>query len=132
MIKAVTDWILETVNYTYPFLLNFVIAPEGSPQNITPAATSATSVTLAWEPLTHNVANGLILGYHIFLFDKLRNVTRNLTVESLHEAHIEDLFPYTDYEARIVPFNSKGEGNASEVIPIKTKEAGKVFSSTWS
>ena len=57
-------------------------------------------------------------------------MSRNLTVESLDEARIEDLFPYTDYEARIVPFNSKGEGNVSEVIPIKTKEAGKVFGST--
>ena len=57
-------------------------------------------------------------------------MSRNLTVESLDEARIEDLFPYTDYEARILPFNSKGEGNASEVIPIKTKEAGKVFGST--
>ena len=116
------------MHITFPF--KFLIAPEGNPQNITPAATSARSVTLAWEPLTNNVANGLILGYHIFLFDKLRNVTRNLTVESLDGALIEDLFPYTNYEARIVPFNSKGEGNASEVITVKTKEAGKVLSST--
>ena len=55
-------------------------------------------------------------------------MTRNLTVESLDGALIEDLFPYTDYEARIVPFNSKGEGNASEVITVKTKEAGEVLS----
>ena len=51
-------------------------------------------------------------------------------MESLDGALIEDLFPYTNYEARIVPFNSKGEGNASEVITVKTKEAGKVLSST--
>lgn len=101
------------------------VVPEGSPQNITPAATSATSVTLAWKPLTSDFANGAILGYRILLFDKLRNITRNLTVQSLDQAVIEDLFPYTEYDARIVPFNSKGEGNSSDVISVRTKEAGK-------
>ena len=108
-----------------------LIAPEGSPQNITPAVTSATSVTLAWKPLTSDIANGLILGYHILLFDKLRNATRNLTVQSLEEAQIENLFPYTEYEARIVPFNSKGKGNASDVISIRTNEAGKLSTSSF-
>lgn len=103
----------------------FFIVPQGSPQNITPAATSATSVVLAWKPLTRDFANGLILGYKILLFDKLRNTTRKLTVQSLDQANIENLFPYTEYEARIVPFNSKGEGNSSSIIPIRTKEAGE-------
>lgn len=101
------------------------LVPEGSPQNITPAATSATSLTFAWKPLTKDFANGLILGYHIILLDKLRNETRNITVQSLEQANIENLFPYTEYEARIVPFNSKGQGNAHDVILVRTKEAGK-------
>lgn len=46
-------------------------------------------------------------------------------MQSLDQANIENLFPYTEYEARIVPFNSKGLGNASDVISVRTKEAGK-------
>ena len=46
-------------------------------------------------------------------------------MQSLDQANIEDLFPYTEYDARIVPFNRKGEGNSSGVISIRTKEAGK-------
>ena len=46
-------------------------------------------------------------------------------MHSLDQANIENLFPFTEYEARIVPFNSKGQGNASDVIVVKTKEAGK-------
>lgn len=107
-------------------IIRFIFSvPEGSPQNITPADASPTSVTLAWKPLTKDFANGLILGYHILLLDKLRNETRNITVQSLDQANIENLFPYTEYEARIVPFNGKGQGNASDVISVKTKEAGK-------
>lgn len=103
----------------------FVSVPEGSPQNITPAATSPTSLTLAWKPLSNDIANGLILGYYILLLDQLRNETQNITVQSLDQANIENLFPYTEYEARIVPFNSKGQGNVSDVILVRTKEAGK-------
>lgn len=105
-----------------PFLF---LAPEGSPQNITPSATSATSLTFAWKPLTNELANGVILGYHIIVLDKLRNETRNITVQSLDQANIENLYPYTEYEARIVPFNSKGQGNASDIILVRTKEGGK-------
>ena len=103
----------------------FVLVPEGSPQNITSAAASATSLTFAWKPSTKDFANGVILGYHIILLDRLRNETRNITVQSLEQANIENLFPYTEYEARIVPFNSKGQGNASDVMLVRTKEAGK-------
>ena len=46
-------------------------------------------------------------------------------MHSIDQANIENLFPFTEYEARIVPFNSKGQGNASDVIVVKTKEAGK-------
>lgn len=102
----------------------FISVPEGSPQNITPAASSATSLTLSWKPLTNDKANGLILGYHILLFDRLRNITKNITVHSLDQANIANLFPYTEYEARIVPFNSKGLGNGSDAIVVRTKEAG--------
>jgi len=102
-----------------------VLVPEGSPQNITPAAASATSLTFSWKPLTKDFANGLILGYHVILLDKLRNETRIITVQSLDQANIENLFPYTEYEARIVPFNSKGQGNASDVMLGRTQEAGK-------
>jgi len=102
-----------------------LLAPEGSPQNITPAATSATSLTFTWKPLTNELANGVILGYHIIVLDKLRNETRNITVQSLDQANIENLYPYTEYEARIVPFNNKGQGNASDVILVRTKEGGK-------
>ena len=103
----------------------FPIVPEGIPQNITPAATSATGVTLAWKPPSMEASNGLIVGYLIILCDKLRNTTRNITVTSLDQAVIEDLFPYTEYEARLVPFNSKGIANVSDVISVRTKEAGK-------
>lgn len=48
-------------------------------------------------------------------------------MQSLDQAVIEDLFPYTEYEARIVPFNSKGEANSTGVISVRTKEAGKFF-----
>ncbi|XP_074627543.1 uncharacterized protein LOC141885641 [Acropora palmata] len=97
--------------------------PEGIPQNITPVASSATSVTLAWKPPSLEESNGVIVGYLIILYDKLWNTTRNITVTSLDEAIIEDLFPYTEYEARLVPFNSKGIANVSDVISVRTKEA---------
>jgi len=102
----------------------FRTVPEGIPQNITPVASSATSVTLAWKPPSLEESNGVIVGYLIILYDKLRNTTRNITVTSLDEAIIEDLFPYTEYEARLVPFNSKGIANVSDVISVRTKEAG--------
>ena len=103
----------------------FPTVPEGIPQNITPAATSATSVTLAWKPPSLKESNGVIVGYIIILFDKLRNTTRNITVMSLDQVVIEDLFPFTEYEARLMPFNSKGISNVSDVISVRTKEAGE-------
>ena len=60
------------------------------------------------------------------MYDTLREESHNFTVNaSVHEMNFDKLFPYTAYEIRILAFTSKGEGNASTVLAIRTNEDGK-------
>ena len=92
--------------------------------NISVPATTPDGVTLSWGSDDWDGKNGRILGYRLILFDTRRNKTKNMTVYASY-ANLSALFPYTSYEVRVVPFTSKGEGNVSTVIAVKTEEAGK-------
>ncbi|XP_048583941.1 uncharacterized protein LOC5510390 isoform X2 [Nematostella vectensis] len=97
--------------------------PEGTIQNLTVNSLSdPRSIKFNIQPMSKKDANGDILGYNLYIYDKLRNKTTVVSVNSSSAQEINYLSPYTDYEIRIAAFTSNGEGNKSEPFQVKTSE----------
>ncbi|XP_048577863.1 uncharacterized protein LOC5514077 isoform X2 [Nematostella vectensis] len=98
--------------------------PEGVVRNCTFSnVTEPHSVTFELQPLTKEESNGRILGYTLYIYDKLRNETSVETVNGSTSHTLTGLSPYTDYEVRIAAFTAKGEGNLSKPYEVKTGES---------
>lgn len=108
--------------------------PFSPPVNIAGTNLSSTSLRLHWEAVPYEHANGLILGYilelvktHIIYKDILNTSSYNITIhgETTLNRVFTSLEMFTDYTYRILAFTSKGNGNFSEPITVRTDEDGK-------
>ena len=97
---------------------------------------SSTSIFLSWNPIEEELQHGIILGYSIAY--KKENATRRkrrslsftdnvVLVENILAWTLEGLEKFTDYCIQIVGFNSKGDGNSSDIVCVSTDEDGKYY-----
>lgn len=98
--------------------------------------TSDNVITISWNPVPRNSANGLILGYYIS-YNKTNNtahharrkrrsidmVTVKVPVEKGNYT-LQGLDPYTWYSFSIAAYTAKGTGNWSPIVLIRTDQEG--------
>ena len=117
------------------FCLRSPLVPKSPPENITVHNTSSTSIRVAWDPVPKSLAQGIILGYRIFLtgtqqqgpLRRKRSVspieivfdTANLTTEFQH------LEKYSNYCVEAVAYTRIGESNRTNATCVLTDEDGK-------
>ena len=106
--------------------------PEAGPSALNPVKIDSYSLTISISPPSVSNANGVIRGYIITIYDKLRDQFTNITVNTTSQttgnmtSTLQDnIKPFTDYEIKVVPFNDKGIGQNATTISIKTQESGK-------
>ena len=99
--------------------------PSLAPLDIRAYNTSSTSLLVAWEPLSDNHVNGILLGYKvaykkqvdIYASKQSTNTTFNYTV-------IRGLEKFTAYEVNVFAFTRVGPGPAANVT-ASTDQDGK-------
>ena len=105
----------------------FVIGPSSYPMDIKATATSATSITITWLPLSINDRNGDILSYMIrYLQQEGLIDTKSILIDgSLTSFTLMNLRPYSSYSITIAATTSVGFGPESPVLTQTTFQAGK-------
>ena len=96
--------------------------PSGPPIVIHTEAT-ADSVSLQWSAPTLGSQNGIITGY-IIRFSS-NGETINISVASDTMQYVSEASPFTTYQLSVAAFNSAGVGPFSDVLELRTMEAGK-------
>lgn len=108
--------------------LFFPKVPSSSPSNITVSAVSSTSIKVTWQDIPVADQNGVILGYLLF-YRPFGHYSEQYEVIASNDSNVElfGLKPYTKYSFRLLGYNDKGNGIASELFYVRTQELGKIF-----
>ena len=121
----------ETMNVSSPSgnifnLCLCILVPSASPRNLTASNSSSRSILLQWKPVLYEYADGIILGHKVFWrlagfgSDPWQEVYVNGT--NNRSAEIENLEKYTDYEFKILAFNSIAESITTDTVIARTDE----------
>lgn len=91
-------------------------------------ASSSTSITVLWKPPPENAIHGIIKGFKLFY--KRRSFLGSATAITINSGaslrkDFTGLDKYTEYEFRVLAFNSVGDGPKSSVLIERTNEDGK-------
>ena len=99
--------------------------PASAP-NFTIDATTATSITVAWQPLPGCDQNGVITNYTI-AYTIVGNTTFTNTVVGAADrsAVISPLTPFTNYTIKMAASTSVGRGSFGDEVTVQTNESGK-------
>ncbi|XP_068757833.1 contactin-2-like [Montipora capricornis] len=109
-------------------------APDVKPDGAGTQSVNATSVALAWQPVT--LKTGSVDGYKIYYWVNSRSVISRRRREVIpananllvleggkrQKATLLGLKPYTFYQVVVKAFNTGGEGPASAVVLVRTSE----------
>lgn len=108
--------------------------------NVTARNESSTRINVTWQPIAAKLQQGIIRGYRISYKKeplsgivaarrKRRNIPQLLENTVLGENKVtwtlDGLEKFANYCIQIVGFNSKGDGNTSDLICVMTDEDGK-------
>ena len=109
----------------YPLLPSMFhpAAPSSPARNSSVEATTATSVSLSWDPPADDQRNGIITSYviRVLLVDRGTTEYYNSSITSVT---LTSLKPYTTYECSVAAVTSAGRGPFSSAITVQTDEAG--------
>ena len=104
----------------------FLLVPSSPPANVTAVSIDASSIRVTWDENPLSSLNGMITGYLVFhremaamTYTTAATTGFNLTIQGLQAA--------TEYAIRVLAYNSKGNGIASELIKLYTQEKGEYF-----
>ena len=99
----------------------FFAVPVSPPLNLI-ANSSFTEIQLSWQPIPPDDVNGILLGYKILYRQQgTTQWTEQIVHRSALEATVASLSEYTDYEIKIMGYNSKGQGPFSPILNLRTK-----------
>lgn len=102
--------------------------PVSSPTRIVARASSATTISVSWQPPKLQDRNGVIISYAISYF--MINTSSDVTfqVNGLTTiANISLLKPFTSYSIRIKAATIIGFGPYSSTFTVTTDQAGRLF-----
>ena len=122
-------WTENSREILIPLLNYFISVPSQAPSNFTVAAKTSTSITASWQLPPEYARHGTITGFKLFYSKKgsqgsPKVLTNNVTSLSRVVSALDE---YTDYEFRVLAFNSKGDGLKSSAVIERTKEDGKIY-----
>ena len=110
------------------FLIHFrylFLVPLESPQNFSMTLTNNSLVTLSWEGIPRESANGDLIGYVVAIKDLIGQTIFNKTVASnVTTIRIETLKAHHQYEATIKGYTNVGAGKLQSLI-FFTADGGK-------
>ena len=127
--------------YCVSVLLNNILVPSMSPQNISVSIVSSQSVQLSWEPPLIIEQNGILLQYHVIVMETQilyldngtvisqmgMNFNRTYNVSEGRTQLIDMLHPSYNYTVRIAAATVVGIGPFSDPITVMTLEDGEYF-----
>ena len=94
---------------------------------MTAVANDATSINVTWDEVPLSDQNGVITGYIVFY--KEVTATDYTSSATVHRSiHIQGLKAATQYALRVLAYNNKGNGIASEMVVLSTTELGNQVS----
>ncbi|KAL5477126.1 hypothetical protein EMCRGX_G023872 [Ephydatia muelleri] len=96
-------------------------APTSSPLNLSPVASTSTSVTLSWAPPPTQFQNGVIMGYTLQVFNTQQGLLRETNTSS-NGSTVDSLRPYTTYLFRVAAMTVVERGPYSGNVTVLTKE----------
>ena len=91
-------------------------------------STTATSITITWQPLPPCEQNGVITNYTIaYRMEGETDMSFNeIVVDAPNRMHVvESLTPYTNYTIKMAASTSVGRGNFGPEMTAQTNESGK-------
>lgn len=102
------------------------LVPSSAPSNVTAVSNDASSIDVTWgDVLLFDQNGGTIKGYIVFYkeisaskYSSAASLKRNVTIKGLEAA--------TQYEIRVLAYNTNGNGIASERIVTYTSEKGNL------
>ena len=101
-------------------------APYSSPQNLSAASLTSTSITLHWLPPPDHLLNGIIRYYHILISDPTEVTVHDSLVDGGElEVFVDDLHPYFLYNCSIAAVTV--EDGPPSSIQILTLEDGELI-----
>ena len=111
--------------YSLLFVL-FSTAPYKPPGNLAGKATSSTSISIEWDPVSLPNIRGILRGYAVYYQEAAGSVhpsvLRNVTVDiSVTDAQLVNLHKYTEYHIWVRAFTTR-EGWLSNSIFVRTHE----------
>lgn len=104
-----------------------VVAPSGTPRNLTLLDGSPTSnrLSVQWLPLSEDEANGIVLSYHVILWN-MTNMEKEKKVPSTDGfVHFTELEPWMEYTVSVAAETKGGIGPYTN-LTVATKEAGNI------
>ena len=99
-------------------------APTSPPLNLSPVASTSTSVTLSWAPPLTQYQNGAIMGYTLQVFNSQQGLLRETNTSS-NGSTVDSLQPYTTYRFRVAAMTVAGRGPYSGNVTIITQPSGE-------
>ena len=101
----------------------FLLVPSSPPANITATTIDANSIRVTWDENPLSSLNGMITGYLVF-YREMAAMRYTTAATKRYNITIEGLKAATEYAIRVLAYNSKGNGIASELITLYTQEKG--------
>ena len=102
------------------------LVPSSPPSNVTAVSNDASSIDVSWNEVPSPDQNGVITGYLLFYRESSATTYTNAATMQL-KLNVQGLFAATSYSLRVLAYNSNGNGIASELITLTTREKGSII-----
>ena len=107
-------------------LLQYILDPDGAPQNLTAVNKTSTSILVTWDEVPNDRRHGPILKYEVDYTSTASYVTNSKEVQAPTQyLEIDGLEQNTNYTITVMASTSKGYGPASEPIFVDTDQDSK-------
>ena len=113
--------IISYLSVALRVIFSCMSVPSGAPLDFIVTATEFDSISLAWEPVTPEERNGLILGYTVTLTSLSNSDTKEVDTAYTNTT-VPLLAPYTMYECIVSAYTSVGTGPPSGILLVQTRE----------
>ena len=102
------------------------LVPSSPPSNVTAVSNDATSIDVSWNEVPTPDQNGVITGYLVFYRESSAK-TYTIAATMQLKLKIQGLSAATSFSLRVLAYNSNGNGIASELITLTTREKGSII-----
>ena len=111
------------------FFILFFVAPAGFPQNLTVETLNSTAITVSWDDVLVDEANGIITQYNVTAVpdESFADVVEMLVNNSTFSVVFNGLEEFVVYQFTISARTVVGFGPTSPEVSARTSEAGNEY-----